>query len=178
MLGLCTLHAAGGTKAGSDVNFYVSQNLAVGDEMASEVAALKAEVQKLEGNSVKVDGINVVLNTTCSLDASSQSSLDAATVAGIKSLASFGKPVRVVLKVNVLNENGGQANPVNLTVEQRKTVGEYYNLLIGTFLSELSSNAKGISFSSVFDTATETAPWQQNGNRSFIYEGIVKGFSK
>ena len=165
-------------KAGSDVNFYVSQNLAVGDEMASEVAALKAEVQKLEGNSVKVDGINVVLNTTCSLDASSQSSLDAATVAGIKSLASFGKPVRVVLKVNVLNENGGQANPVNLTVEQRKTVGEYYNLLIGTFLSELGSNAKGISFSSVFDTATETAPWQQNGNRSFVYEGIVKGLSK
>ncbi|MDE6479716.1 MAG: hypothetical protein K2L45_05540 [Muribaculaceae bacterium] len=165
-------------KAGSDVNFYVSQNLAVGDEMASEVAALKSEVQKLEGNGVKVDGVNVVLNTTCSLEASSQSSLDAATVASVKNLASLGKPVRMVLKVNVLNENGGQANPVNLTVEQRKTVGEYYNLVIRTFISELGSNAKGISFSSVFDTAYETAPWLQNGNRSFVYEGIVKGLSR
>ena len=165
-------------KAGSDVSFYISQNLTVGDEMASEVAALKAELQKLEGNGVKVDGVNVVLNSTCSLAAASQSSFAAATVAGIKSLASVGKPVRVVLKVNVLNENGGQANPVNLSVEQRKAVGEYYNLIIRTFLSELGGNAKGISFSSVFDTASETAPWQQNGNRSFVYEGIVKGLSK
>ena len=164
-------------KAGSDANFYVSQNLTIGDEMASNVAALKAEVQKLEGNGVKVDGINVVLNATCSLDAA-QSTIDASTVAGIKSLSSLGKPVRIVLNVSVLNENGDQANPINLSVAQRKTVGEYYDLIIRTFISELGSNANCISFSSVFDTASVAAPWQQNGNRSFVYEGIVKGFSK
>ena len=165
-------------KTEGDVKFFVSQNLTVGDEMANDVDALKAEVQKLESKGVKVDGVNVVLNATCSLNSSSQSSVDAATKVSVKSLASLGKPVRLVLKVNVLNENDAQASPINLSIEQRKTVGEYYNLIISTFLSELGGNAKGISFSSVFDTASETAPWQQNGNRSFVYEGIVKGLSK
>ena len=165
-------------KAGSDAKFYVSQNLAVGDEMASDVAALKAAVQALEDNGVKVDGMNIVLNAACSLDAAAQPAIDAATVAAIKSLASFGKPVRVTLKVNVMNEDGTQANPINLSVEKRQTVGECYNLIISTILSELGSNAKGICFSAIQDTATDVAPWQQNGNRSFVYEGIVKGLSK
>ncbi len=165
-------------KVGGDAKFYVSQNLIVSDAMASEVAALKAEIQTLEGNGVKVDGVNVVLNAACSLDDASQSTINATTVAGIKSLASLGKPVKVTLKITVLNEEGANANPINLSAEQRKKVGEYYNLLIRTFLSELGSNAKGITFSSVFDTASEVAPWQQNGNRSFVYEGIVKGLSK
>ena len=165
-------------KAGSDAKFYVSQTLSVGDEMVSNVADLKTEIQKIEGNGVKVDGVNVVLSASYSLDATAQTAIDANTVAAIKSLASFGKPVRVSLKINVLNEDGAQANPINLSVEQRQAVGEYYNLFISTFISELGSNAKGISFSSVFDTASETAPWQQSGNRSFVYEGIVKGLSK
>ena len=166
-------------KVGGDARFYVSQNLSVSAEMASDVAALKAEVQKLEGQGVKVDGINVVLTTSYSFDAASQAAVDANTVAGIKSLASLGKPVRISsLKVNVMNEDGGQANPVNLSVDQRKAVGEYYSLIISTFMAELGGNAKTISFSSLQDTSTETAPWLQNGNRSFVYEGIVKGLSK
>ncbi len=163
----------------SDAKFYVSQNIAMSDAMASDVANLKAEIQKLESNGVKVDGVNVVLSASCCLDAASQASIDAMTVAGIKNLASLGKPVRISsLKIGVINENGAQANPINLTAEQRMKVGEYYDLIISTFRSELGSNAKGISFSTITDTASSTAPWQQNGNRSFIYEGIVKALSK
>ncbi|MDE7420131.1 MAG: hypothetical protein K2N35_07965 [Muribaculaceae bacterium] len=166
-------------KAGGDVKFYVSQTLAMGDEISSEIAQLKAEIQNLESNGVKVDGINIVLNATCNLDPAAKSSNDVATEACIKSLASLGKPVRISsLKINVINENGVQSNPINLSVEQRKAVGEYYNLIISTFIAELGNNAKCISFSSIFDTASETAPWQQNGNRSFVYEGIVKALSK
>ncbi|MDE7350989.1 MAG: hypothetical protein K2N25_07975 [Muribaculaceae bacterium] len=166
-------------KAGADVKFYVSQNLTVSDAMAVEVAALKAEIQKLENSGVKVDGVNVVLSTSYSFDSADQAVVNANTVAALKSLASFGKPVRLSsLKVNVINENGGQANPANMSVEQRKAVGEYYNLIISTFLAELGNNAKTISFSAIQDTATDVAPWQQNGNRSFVYEGIVKGLSK
>ena len=166
-------------KAGNDARFHVSQNLTVSDGTADEVAALKAEIQKLEGQGVKVDGVNVVLNTTYSLDAASQSSVNANTVAALKSLASLGKPVRISsLKINVTNANGGQANPANLSVDDRKAVGEYYRLIISTFISELGSNAKAISFSAIQDTATETAPWQQNGNRSYVYEGIVNGLTK
>ncbi|MDE6551491.1 MAG: hypothetical protein K2K98_00810 [Muribaculaceae bacterium] len=166
-------------KAGSDAKFYVSQNLMVSDAMAAEVAALKAEIQKLENSGVKVDGVNIVLSTSYSFDAAEQAVVNANTVAALKSLASFGKPVRLSsLKVNVINENGGQANPANMSVEQRKAVGEYYNLIISTFLAELGNNAKSISFSAIQDTATDVAPWQQNGNRSFVYEGIVKGLSK
>ena len=166
-------------KAGGDARFYVSQNLTISDNMADEVAALKAAVGNLESHGVKVDGINVVLNASYSLDAASQSSVNASTAAAIKSLASLAKPIRISsLKINVLDDKGGQANPINLSIEQRQTIGEYYNLIISTFLGELGNNAKGISFSSVFDTVSETAPWQQNGNRSFVYEGIVKGLSK
>ncbi|MDE5870692.1 MAG: hypothetical protein K2H22_01935 [Muribaculaceae bacterium] len=166
-------------KAGSDAKFYVSQNLVIDDMTGADVAALKDEVKKLENLGVKVDGVNVVVKTSYSFDLTSQSTFDDNTVAAIKSLASLGKPVRIAsLKINVINENGSQANPINLSVEQRKAVGEYYNLIISTFLSELGDNAKSISFSSVFDTSSETAPWQQNGNRSFVYEGIVKGLSK
>ncbi|MDE5851150.1 MAG: hypothetical protein K2H38_13515 [Muribaculaceae bacterium] len=166
-------------KAGADAKFYVSQNLMVSDAMDAEVAALKAEIQKFENSGVKVDGVNVVLSTSYSFDAAEQAVVNANTVAALKSLASFGKPVRLSsLKVNVINENGGQANPANMSVEQRKAVGEYYNLIISTFLAELGNNAKAISFSAIQDTATDVAPWQQNGNRSFVYEGIVKGLSK
>lgn len=165
-------------KAGSDAKFYVSQNLAVSDQMVSEVSALKEEIGKLERNGVKVDGINVVLNAQYSFDATTQTSTDTDTEAAVKALAALGKPVRLSLHVNVVNENGAQANPVNLSVAQRQAVGEYYDLIIKTFLTELGSNAKGISFSSALDTATDVAPWQQNGNRSFVYEGIVKGLTK
>lgn len=175
---LADVQKAVASKAGGDAKFYVSQNLSVSDELASDVAALKAEVQTLEGNGVKVDGMNIVLNTAYSFDAAAQPAINTATVAAIKSLASFGKPVRVTLKVNVMNEDGAQANPINMSVEQRQAVGEYYNLIISTVLSELGSNAKGISFSAIQDTATDVAPWQQNGNRSFVYEGIVKGLTK
>lgn len=166
-------------KVGGDAKFYVSQNLSVSNDTPADVATLKAEVQKLEGQGVKVDGVNVVLSGSYNLDPDAQSSVDVATAAAIKSLASLGKPVRISsLKINVINENGGQANPINLTTQQRQAVAEYYKLIISTFLSELGNNAKGLSFSSIFDTASETAPWQQNGNRSFVYEGIVKGLSK
>lgn len=166
-------------KVGGDAKFYVSQNMAVSDMMTDDVNALKQEVQNLESKGVKVDGVNVVLNASCSLDASAQSSIATVTAAAIKSLASLGKPIRIAsLKINVINENGDIANPVTLSVEQRKNVGEYYNLIISSFLTELGNNAKSISFSSIFDTASETAPWLQNGNRSFVYEGIVKGLSK
>lgn len=166
-------------KAGADAKFYVSQSLPVSEDMPAEVDALKAEIQKLEGRGVKIDGVNIVLNSSYSFDAAAQADAEANTVAAIRSLASFGKPVRISsLKVNVFNENGSQANPVNMSVEQRKAVGEYYKLIISTFLAELGNNAKTISFSSLQDTATDVAPWQQNGNRSFVYEGIVKGLSK
>ena len=166
-------------KVGSDAVFYVAQNIAVSDAVAADVDALKAEIQTLERQGVKVDGVSIVLNASYYLDASSQTAVEAGTVAAISSLASLGKPVRLSsLKINVINENGTQANPVNLSVEQRKGIGEYYGLMISTFLSALGDDAKGISFSSVLDTPTDTAPWQQNGNRSFVYEGIVKGLSK
>lgn len=166
-------------KVGSDAVFYVGQNIAVSDAVAADVDALKAEIQTLERQGVKVDGVSIVLNASYYLDASSQTAVEAGTVAAISSLASLGKPVRLSsLKINVINENGMQANPVNLSVEQRKGIGEYYGLMISTFLSTLGDDAKGISFSSVLDTPTDTAPWQQNGNRSFVYEGIVKGLSK
>ncbi|MDE5880208.1 MAG: hypothetical protein K2H60_00625 [Muribaculaceae bacterium] len=167
------------TKAGGDVKFYVSQNLTVSDEMPSNVALLKEEIQALEGNGVKVDGVNIVLNATCSLDPTSKASVETSTVAAIKSLASLGKFVRLsALKIDVINENGVSISPITLSVEQRQSVGEYYNLIITTYLSELGNSGKAISFSSIFDTASETAPWLQNGNRSFVYEGIVKSLSK
>lgn len=166
-------------KVGGDARFYVSQNMTMSEGMDADVAALKAEVQKLENQGVRVDGINVVLNASCSLEAASQSAINAMTLKGIKSLATLGKPIRLsALKINVMNEAGAPANPVYMTTAQRMTVGEYYNLIISTFMSELGSNAKGISFSSIFDTASEAAPWQQNGNRSYVYEGIVKALSK
>lgn len=166
-------------KVGNDARFHVSQTLTIGDMMATNVDALKAEVGKIEKNGVKVDGINAVLNATYSFDAATQTSIDSQTIECIKSLASFGKPVRISsLKVNALDESGAQLNPVNLTIEQRRAIGEYYNLIIRTFLAELGSNAKGISFSSVLDSTTDVAPWMQNGNRSFVYEGIVKGLTK
>ena len=166
-------------KAGGDVKFYVSQNLTVSDEMPANVALLKEEIQALEGNGVKVDGVNIVLNATCSLDPTSKASVETSTVAAIKSLASLGKFVRLsALKIDVINENGVSISPITLSVEQRQSVGEYYNLIITTYLSELGNSGKAISFSSIFDTASETAPWLQNGNRSFVYEGIVKSLSK
>ena len=71
-----------------------------------------------------------------------------------------------------------QVNPVNMTTEQRQAVAEYYELVIGETLETLGDKAAGFSFSSALDTTQETAPWLQNGNRSFIYEGIVKGLSE
>ncbi len=166
-------------KVEGGARYFVSQNLSLNDDFASNVAALKAEVQTLQGNGVKVDGINVVLDAACSLDASSKVAADAAAVAAIKSLASLGKPVRIGgLKIKVVDGNGAQLNAANLSDSQRQEVARYYELFIKTFITELGSNAQGISFSSIFDTAEVAAPWLGNGNRSFIYEGIVKGLSK
>ncbi|MDE5839522.1 MAG: hypothetical protein K2H49_01235 [Muribaculaceae bacterium] len=159
---------------GAGARFFVSQNLSVSDSLYNQkVADLKSEVQKLQGSGVKVDGINIVLDTAFTLDEDVQADINAVTSARIGSLASLGMPVRISLKVNVIG-----ANPVNLSAEQRQAVGAYYELIISGFIKSLGSNALGLSLSSLFDTEQSAAPWLQNGNRSLVYEGIVNGMSK
>lgn len=166
-------------KAGGDVKYYVSQTLSLGDMMDLDVKALNDEIKALEAKGVRVDGVNIRLDATYSQDYVAQTGIDKVTVEALKSLASFGKPVRISdFRVKVTDSNGIQANPVNLTVEQRQAVAEYYELVVSSLIDVLGTNLAGISLSAALDTPQDVAPWQQNGNRSFVYEGIVKGLSR
>lgn len=164
--------------AGADARFYVSQTLSLGETMPEDVNRLHESVTALENKGVAVHGINIVLDATYNLDYPGQIVADQAAVKAIRSLTLLGKPVRVSgFRMKVLNESGIQINPSTMTVLQRQAVAEYYQLIISEFISALGQNAEAFSFSSAVDTATDAAPWLQNGNRNFIYEGIVKGLS-
>lgn len=166
-------------KAGGNTRYFVSQTLTMSNMFADDIALLKTEIDKLESRGVRVDAVNIVLDVTYNQDYSAQTAIDAMTEAGIKSLKNLGKPVRIAgLKVKVVDVNGMQANPVNMTVAQRQAIGEYYELIIKTFLQELGENAMSLSFSSAVDNTLEVGLWQQNGNRSFVYEGVVRGLTK
>lgn len=165
-------------KAGADVKFYVSQSLVLDEMLANDVRSLKSEIEALESKGVRVDAVNLVINASYSLDYVAQTAAEATVKEALKSLSLLGKPVRVAgFKVKVVDENGMQVNPVNMTTEQRQAVAEYYELVFRTYLETLADKALGISLSSAMDTTQETAPWLQNGNRSFVYEGIVKGLT-
>lgn len=170
---------AAAAKAGADVKYYVSQSLVLDEMLSDDVRSLKSEIESLESKGVRVDGVNIVLDASYSLDYVAQTAADAVTKDALKSLSQFGKPVRIGgFKVKVIDENGMQVNPVNMTTEQRQAVAEYYELVFRSLTETLGDKAAGISLSSAMDTTQETAPWLNNGNRSFVYEGIVKGLSK
>lgn len=165
--------------AGDDARFYVSQTMTLGEMMPVDVAALKTEIANIEQTGVKVDGVNIVLDGVYYEDYSAQVANDEETVKAIKALATLGKPVRVSnFKVKMQDYTGVQLNPTTaISTVQRQAVAEYYKLVISEFIKALGENAESFSLSSPVDTAADIAPWLTNGNRNFVYEGIVKGLT-
>ncbi|MDE6394350.1 MAG: hypothetical protein K2K77_03315, partial [Duncaniella sp.] len=123
--------------------------------------------------------VNIVLDGVYYEDYSAQVANDEETVEAIKSLATLGKPVRVSnFKVKMQDYTGVQLNPTTaISTVQRQAVAEYYKLVISEFIKALGENAESFSLSSPVDTAADIAPWLTNGNRNFVYEGIVKGLT-
>lgn len=166
--------------AGSDVRFYLSQSMTLGEMMPIDVTSLKTEITRLENKGVKVDGVNVVLDAVYYEDYSTQLAQDAYAVDAIRSLAKLGKPVRVSnFRVRMVDTNGAQLDPTKaITTVRRQAVAEYYELVISEFVNALGSNAESFSISGVTDNAANIAPWLTDGNRNFVYEGIVNGLTK
>lgn len=163
----------------ASAKYYVSQSLVVSPTFTADVDALKAEIAKIENAGVKVDGVNIALSATYTLDYSAQLAIDKVTKEAVEALARLGKPVRISnFTVNVTDVNGVQTSPSRLTLEGRQAVAEYYELVMKTFRNALGSNAAAFSIGGVQDSGAAVAPWAASGDRNFIYEGIVRGLSK
>lgn len=160
----------------ANARYYLSQSVVLNEMMGADIAVIKAEVADLEAKGVRVDAINLVMEATYNLDYSAQLAADAAVPEAIATLATLGKPVRISgLKVKVLDTTGVLANPQNMTNASRQAAAEYYQLIISNLKSSLGDKLESISFSTALDSTVEPGLWQQNGERSFIYEGVVKG---
>ncbi len=166
-------------KAGTDLRFYLSQSVQLNELMPLDIQAIAQQVRDLEASGVRVDGVNLVMDATYNLDYSSQVAIDAASAEALQSLSTLGKPVRIAdLKIKVLETNGVQANPQNMSTASRQAVAEYYELIVAGIKASLGDKLESINFCTAFDTAAEPGLWQKNGDSSFIYEGVVKGLTK
>ena len=161
------------------VSYYVSQTLVVSDNTPADITDLKAAVAALEAKGVKVDGVNLVLSATFSEDYAKQTENEETAVKAMEALAQLGKPVRVSnFAVRVVDRDGMTVAPSALTISERKAVGEYYAAVISAYRSALGDNAAGFNLARVLDDASGVAPWAADGNRNFIYEGLVNGLIK
>lgn len=161
------------------VNYYVSQTLTVNKNTAQDVADLKGVVAALEAKGVKVDGVNLVLSATFSEDHKTQVENEAAAVAAMQSLNVLDKKVRVSnFSVRVVDRNGIAVDPNTITISERKAIGEYYEAVLSAYRAAMGDKAAGFSLARVIDDATGVAPWCADGNRNFIYEGLVYGLTK
>lgn len=162
-----------------NAKYYVSQSLVLDEMTADNIDAVIAAVKALEAKGVRVDGVNLALSTSFYEDYRTQAQHDQVAVEAMKKLASIGKPVRVAnFAVQVLDKDGRLINPSVLSIVERQAVSEFYQKVLGAYVSSLGTNAAGFSLAKVRDDATNVAPWASNGNRNFIYEGIVKAFGK
>ncbi len=159
--------------------YYVSQSLNLDEMTVDNIDALVAAVKALEGKGVRVDGVNLALNTSFYEDYRTQAEHQADAVAAMQKLSAFGKPVRIGnFAVQVLDNNGRLINPSVLDIIERQAVSEFYQAVIKAYIGALGTNAAGFSLAKVRDDATYVAPWAANGNRNFIYEGVVKGLGE
>jgi len=161
------------------VKYFVSQSLAIGENTPYDIDAVMQSVAVLEGKGVKVDGINLVLSASYMQNYSDQVKNEEYIVNAMKHLATVDRPVRISnFAVKVLDYSGMQVSPSSLNTVERQAVSELYEKAVWSYLEGAGTNAYGFSLSNAVDGSVNVAPWAANGNRNFIYEGIVRGLLK
>lgn len=164
---------------GGPVKYFVNQTLLLGEGTADDVDAVMASVAALEHKGVKVDGINLAVNATYSQNYSEQIKIDTQVEKAMLHLATLDRPVRISnFAVRVVDHSGMQVSPSTLNTVERQAVAEFYTKALAAYISGAGVNACGFSFSNVLDDSNYVAPWAADGNRNFIYEGVVRGLDK
>jgi len=164
---------------GGQVRYFVNQTLLLGEGTADDVDAVMASVAALERKGVKVDGINLAINASYSQNYSEQIKIDTQVENAMQHLATLDRPVRISnFAVRVVDHSGMQVSPSTLNTVERQAVAEFYTKALAAYISGAGVNACGFSFSNVLDDANYVAPWAADGNRNFIYEGVVRGLVK
>lgn len=164
--------------AKGNVKYYVSQTIPLGEHTVADIDDLAKAVRKLQEKGVSVDGVNIVMSGNFSESHAVQSANLAATVNAMERLAKLNMPVRISnFTVNVFDRNGSQRPASALNTVERQAVADYYAQTIAAFRKSLGSRAAGFSLGSLREGSAGVAPWSAAGDRTPVYEGIVKGLT-
>ena len=77
------------------------------------------------------------------------------------------------LELRMMEGPQARVNKVTITGNDR-----LYEKVVRGYMDGAGANAYGFSFSDVVDGGVNVAPWVANGNRNFVYEGIVRGLDR
>lgn len=161
------------------VKYWVSQTMTLGEFMADDIAATVKAIDALKARGIRVDGLNIALSATYNEDYAAQLRNDAMVETAMSALATVNMPVRISdFKVKVTGTDGTAVAPSRLNTVERQAIGQYYQKVIAAYIKYAGENAAGFGLATPVDNESYVAPWLANGNRNYIYEGIVNGLKK
>lgn len=172
---LANIQAKVNAASATPVRYFVSQSIIIGENTSDDIDDVMQFVASLEKKGVKVDGVNFVVSAPFNEDYVAQIENDANIVKAMEHLATVDKLVRIAnFKVTVTGDDGSLVMPSRLNTVERQAVAEAYQKALAAYIKGAGQNAAGFSLSTPVDTDSEVAPWMANGNRNFVYEGIVR----
>lgn len=166
---------------GTDLDLFVSQTIEQGSDMGQKAQDLVAKVASWENGSTKIDGLNVLLHATYSMDPAvlEQNEQDIASM--LQALAQSGKRVLISdLSVSVKDANGNDVTAANLTYEETQAVAQFMTYIIRQYRTTVPQDKQyGISLERMAETngSSKVFPWTQQYNRNAMYEGMVNGLT-
>lgn len=174
----------------SDLNLFVNDYNLEGDwDSNKKCTSLVNWVKKWEADGVtKIDGLGTQMHVSCSMNAATQKSREAAVENMFKILAASGKLIKITeLDVGIQDASGNTLSTTSCTEEHFKAIAAYYQFIIDKYFEIIPAAQQfGITLWSPLDSPVNSywragepiGLWDQHYARKAAYDAVAEAIKK